>query len=453
LAKSKKLVNKQDPILNVIRQSYQQHLASHKTPKIIDVALSGGCDSMVLLHALHQLRGEFNFKVHAIHVHHSISPNADKWLTFCEEECKKNNVPFSAKKINIESEKKLGVEGAARKLRYEALETLKAGTLTTAHHQNDQAETLLLQLIRGSGLKGLASMPHYDDKRDLWKPLLNADRQSIDDYAKENHVGFIEDESNLDTRYDRNFLRQEIFPILTERFPHLIKTLSRSVEHIAEGLNLTETIAKEDAKNFFSEDKTRLSLSMIKGLPKDRIINLTRWWLDQNQLKMPSKKTTDELYQQIVTIKKDASILIKVSEGISVRAFKEELWLVKSEELSDPFEIIWRGEESVTLPDQSRLIFHPLKGVGFSLQKIGVKVLRIQNRVGGERFKPKPTQPTRTLKYLLQNSNIPPWKRDQIPLIFSEDQLVAVPNFGVHFEYHTEPNEHGYAVEWITKKL
>ena len=443
------MVNKQDLILNVIRQSYQQHLASHKTPKIIDVALSGGCDSMVLLHALHQLRGEFNFKVHAIHVHHSISPNADKWLTFCEEECKKNNVPFSAKKINIESEKKLGVEGAARKLRYEALETLKAGTLTTAHHQNDQAETLLLQLIRGSGLKGLASMPHYDDKRDLWKPLLNADRQSIDDYAKENHVGFIEDESNLDTRYDRNFLRQEIFPILTERFPHLIKTLSRSVEHIAEGLNLTETIAKEDAKNFFSEDKTRLSLSMIKGLPKDRIINLTRWWLDQNQLKMPSKKTTDELYQQIVTIKKDASILIKISEGISVRAFQEELWLVRYSEPLVNFEIIWRGEDKITLPDHSQLIFHHKKGQGFSMNKLGVKVLRIQNRLGGERFKPHEKRPTRTLKYLLQTSKIPPWERERVPLIFSEDSLVAVPSFGIHFEFQARHDEYGFIVEWV----
>lgn len=441
--------NNQDLLLNAIRQSYQRHLPKQIKPEVIDIALSGGSDSMALLHGLIELQVEFNFKLHAIHIHHGISPNADQWLEFCKAECKKNNVPISTAQINIQSESKLGIEGAARKLRYEALEKFRQGMLVTAHHQNDQAETLFLQLIRGSGLKGLASMAPYDSERNFWKPLLSVGRETIDGYVKDNHVAFIKDESNLDTRYDRNFLRQEIFPVLTQRFPHLIKTLTRSVEHIAEGLHLTEAIAQEDAKNYFSEDFCRLSLSMIKALPKDRIINLVRWWLDQNQTKMPAKSTMDELYDQIISLKKDSALLIKVSDKTIIRAYQDELWLVKGDLDTESFELIWRGEEKITLPDQSQLIFNQKKGQGFSMKKLGVKVLRIQSRLGGEKFKPNEKQPTRTLKYLLQSSNIPPWERDSIPLIFSEDRLVAVPNFGVHFEFQAGQDETGFMVEWV----
>ena len=452
MAKLKKLVNNQEILLNAIRQSYQQSLAQYKKPKVISVALSGGCDSMVLLHALNKLREELDFKLNAIHIHHGISPNADNWLSFCVNECKKIKVTHKTKKINIQSEKHLGVEGAARKLRYRALDELREETLTSGHHQNDQAETLFLQLIRGSGLKGLASMPHYHKGRDTWKPLLNVNRETIIEYAKLNNIVFVEDESNLDTHYDRNFLRQEIFPILSKRFPHLVKTLARSVDHIAEGLYLTEAVAKEDAKSFFSEDHSRLSLTIIKELPKNRIINLIRWWLDKNFLKMPTKKTIDELYHQIINIKKDSSLSIKISESITVRAFQDELWLVKDDSSFEPYEIIWRGEEKISLPDQSQLFFHRVKGAGFSISNQGVSVLRIQNRLGGERFKPNLNQPSRTLKYLLQKSMIPPWQRNKIPLIFSEDQLVAVPNFGVHYEFQTKPEEDGFIVEWQTKK-
>ena len=446
------MISNQEILKNAIRQSYEQSIAGYKKPKIINIALSGGCDSMVLLHALNELREELNFTIKAIHIHHDISPNSDKWQSFCMSECEKFKVIFSTKKINIQPEKHLGVEGAARKLRYKALDELREGMLATAHHQNDQAETLFLQLIRGSGLKGLASMPHYDERRDIWRPLLNVNRKTIVEYAKLNHILFVDDESNLDTRFNRNFLRQEIFPLLSKRFPHLIKTLTRSVEHIAEGLNLTETIAKEDAKSFFSEDLSRLSLMMIKELPKDRVINLIRWWFNKNNILMPSKKTIDSLYEQILKIKKDNSLLIKISEKMNVRAFQDELWLVKSEPFLESYEIIWRGEDKVLLPDQSQLIFRSVKGAGFSLEKLGVTALRIQNRIGGEKFKPSLNQPSRTLKYLLQKSKIPPWQREKIPLIFSEDTLVAVPNFGVHHEFVADKDKIGLTIEWINNE-
>jgi tRNA(Ile)-lysidine synthase len=329
--------------------------------------------------------------------------------------------------------------------------------LNAAWHSNrpPHCERINAALARCSAIWSpfVASMPHYDERRDIWKPLLNVNRETIVGYAKLNHISFVDDESNLDTRFDRNFLRQEIFPLLSDRFPHLVKTLARSVENIAEGLNLTEAVAKEDAKSFFSEDLSRLSMSIVKELPKDRIINLIRWWLDKNYLKMPSKKTTDELYEQIIKIKKDNSLSIKISEKITVREFQGDLWLVEVDSIFEPYEIIWRGEDKILLPDQSQLLFHRVKGAGFSLTKLGVNVLRIQSRQGGERFKPNLNQPSRTLKYLLQKSKIPPWQRNQIPLIFSEDQLVAVPNFGIHYEFQAEPDIIGIFVEWKLNKL
>ena len=164
---------------------------------------------------------------------------------------------------------------------------------------------------------------------------------------------------------------------------------------------------------------------------------------------MPTKKIIDSLYEQIIKIKKDNSLLIKVSEEINVRAFQDELWLVKSERFLSPYEIIWRGEDKILLPDQSQLIFRSEKGAGFSLEKLGVTALRIQNRLGGEKFKPNLNQPSRTLKYLLQKSKIPPWQREKIPLIFSEDTLVAVPNFGVHHEFVADEDKIGLTIEWI----
>ena len=344
----------------------------------------------------------------------------------------------------------MGIEAAARKSRYQVLEIYRKGILALGHHQNDQAETLMLQLFRGSGLNGLAAMPTFDRERFIWRPLLRIKREIIEDYAKENNLVFIEDESNNNLQFERNFLRKEILPLIKSRYPDIINTISRSSENIAEGLNLHKAIAKEDANLYFSKKKERLSLTMLKVLEKERVINLIRWWLDVNKQLMPSKKTMSELYRQIKDVKKDALLNIDISELISIKAYRDELFLVEKKIKIDPYELIWRGEEVVELPGSSKLIFKRAVGAGFSLSKIGSKTLTIQNRNGGESFKPKNNQPTRTLKYLLQTSNIPPWKRQLMPLVFSENELVAVPDFGVHFKFQADKEEDGWDINWVS---
>ena len=441
--------NKSDVILSEVVSSFNDFFKVQKKTVDVTIGLSGGVDSMVLLNVLYQLKTKLNLKLSAIHVHHGLSKNADNWGQVCFDECKKLDVDFSQKKINIDNSEGIGIEASARKARYQILHQLSNEFLVTAHHQNDQAETLMLQLLRGSGLKGLASMPSYDEKRHLWRPFLKLSRDLIEEYAKNNNIRFIEDESNKNIEFDRNFLRLEIFPKLIKRFPQTIKSLGRSADLVAEGLNLNKAIAKEDAKNYFSEDFIKLNTKIFSTLPRDRVVNLIRWWLDKNQQKMPSQKIMDQIYTQIISAKKDAQINIHISSEMSVRAYKNFLWLVKIKKEKNSYDLIWKGEDIFELPGSGKLLFKPCLGKGISLEKVGSSILRIQNRKGGERFKPKRNQPTRTLKYLLQEMNMPPWEREFLPIIYSEDMLVAVPNYGVHHEFVTDKDKMGLIIEWI----
>ena len=298
----KMLKNKSDLFLEVL-EPVKQNFTERKKPLVIDIGLSGGVDSMVLLHILSCLRNEIKLIINAIHINHDLSENALTWENFCEKHCKELEINFISKKIDISEDLKLGVEGAARKKRYEVFKDYQKGVLALAHHQDDQAETLLLQLFRGSGLKGLASMQLYDSEKKIWRPFLRIKKERIKEFAKKYGIEFINDESNDNLNYDRNFLRQKVFPLLKTRYPNISQTISRSADNIAEGLNLNETIAKEDAKKFVSDDQTILSLSMLQEIPKERVLNLIRWWLARNNQPMPNKKTINELFNQIIKVK------------------------------------------------------------------------------------------------------------------------------------------------------
>ena len=267
---------KNDFLIDAVRASYLANITKQNAQQKIDLALSGGCDSMVLMHALNQLKDELNLSIKAHYIHHGLSANADDWLAFCMAACEKLNITFDSKSVDTKSLPRLGVEGAARKLRYEALAKVSDGVIVTAHHENDQAETLLLQLIRGAGLKGLAAMPEYDKEKNLWRPLLRVQRATIEAFAATHEISFIEDESNADTRFDRNFLRNDILPRLYERFPHAANTIARSAQLIANGLDLHQSIAEEDSESYFSEDLARLNLLMMRELSQERVINLIR---------------------------------------------------------------------------------------------------------------------------------------------------------------------------------
>jgi len=442
-------------LLDLVDKAFVSLLESSKKIKSMTVALSGGVDSVVLLHLLHQLQKTHHFNLKASHVHHGLSKNADKWVKFCEKLCRKLSIPLDVNYIKLPQKKSLGVEGEARRLRYEKLLQSKTDLVVLAHHEDDQAETFLLQLIRGAGVKGLSSMSHFDDSRHLWRPLLNTSRTDIESYAKKHRLKWIEDESNQNIDFDRNFIRSKVLPILKNRFNHIIKVISRSSSHLAEAQNLLDDLAKIDLKSYLKSInyKHKLQVKTLDKLSNSRAKNVLRYWLEINDQLMPSKDLLDELLRQVLMAKKDATIKIQLSKDFEIRRYKDEVYIVKKNLNGQKnYEIIWKGESEILLPNGAQLNFKKVKGRGINFKFLNNQKLRIRNRQGGEFFKPDSKRPTKKIKQLLQESDLPPWEREFFPIIFVGDELAAVPNFGIDEKYQANPKMTGLEVNLTQSK-
>jgi tRNA(Ile)-lysidine synthase len=440
---------KQVSLLNIVEKAFLDLNQSHKKIKSMTVGLSGGVDSVVLLHLLHHLQKKHHFTLNAMHVHHGLSKNADKWVKFCEKLCMKLSAPLDIQYIQLPQKKSLGIEGEARRFRYEKLLKTKTDLIVLAHHEDDQAETFLLQLIRGAGVKGLSSMAHFDETKRLWRPLLNQSKIDIESYAKQHKLKWIEDESNQNTDFDRNFIRSKVLPILKNRFNHVIKVIYRSSRHLAEAQNLLDDLAKLDLKNNLKSNKYKhkLQVKTLNKLSLIRAKNVLRYWLEMNDQLMPSKDLLDELLRQVLTAKKDAELKIELSKAFEIRRYRDEIYIVKKDQQRNKnYEIVWDGESEILLPNGLKLIFKKVKGKGISLEKIKGKKLIIANRKGGEIFKPDAKRPTKKVKHLLQESDLPPWERENLPLIFVGYELASVPNFGVDINFKTKLKEAGLEV-------
>ena len=450
---SKPKQTKQLSLIETIEKALLGLAQSHRKIKSMTVALSGGMDSVVLLHLLYAMQKKHGFILEACHVHHGLSKNADKWVQFCEKLCKKLSIPLEVHYIKLPQKKSLGIEGEARHLRYEKLLQAKSDLVVLAHHEDDQAETFLLQLIRGAGVKGLSSMAHFDAEKKLWRPLLNSTRIDIESYAKQQKLKWVEDESNQNNDFDRNFIRLKVLPILKNRFDHIIKVISRSSAHLAETQILLDDLAKKDLKNCFKSTIYihKLKVETLNKLSQPRAKNALRFWLEKNDQLMPSKNLLDELLRQVLYAKKDATLKIELSQSHEIRRYKNEIYMLKKNiKIHKSYEIFWQGEKEILLPNGTKLHFKKVRGRGIDLKILNNQKLKIMNRVGGENFKPDSKRPSRKLKQLLQESNIPPWDRENFPLIFSNDDLVCVPNFGVDVKYQVKPYENGLEVIWLT---
>ena len=443
---------KQVSLLNIVEKAFVGLNQSHKKIKSMTVALSGGIDSVVLLHLLHQLQKKHRFILNAMHVHHGLSQNADKWVKFCEKLCMKLSLPLDVEYIQLPHKKSLGIEGEARRLRYEKLLKTKTDLIVLAHHQDDQAETFLLQLIRGAGVKGLSSMAHFDARKKLWRPLLNQSKSDVESYAKQHKLKWIEDESNLNTDFDRNFIRSKVLPILKNRFNHIIKVISRSSAHLAEAQNLLDDLARLDLKSYLKSNnyKYKLQVKTLNKLSLTRAKNVLRYWLEMNNQLMPSKDLLDELLRQVLHAKKDAELKIELSKAFEIRRYKDEIYIVKKNQNTNKnYEIVWKGESEILLPNGSKLQFKKTKGKGIALSKLKNKKLKITNRQDKQSLKLDNKRPSKSLKNLYQESNIPPWIRKDLPLIFIDQDLAFVPHLGISTKMKSEDSEKSLEIELI----
>jgi tRNA(Ile)-lysidine synthase len=366
--------------------------SSRKRPsaRAVAVALSGGIDSVTLLH---QLRGRG--PVSAIHVHHGLSPNADAWAAFCRRLCKRLGVPLAVRKVKVEKRGE-GLEAAARKARYEVFGKIPESVIALAHNLDDQAETVLMNLLRGAGRRGAAGMPREAKFRGktLWRPLLGVSRKEIEAYAREHRLEWIEDESNANEALTRNFVRRQVGPLLDKRFPGWKQSLARAARHFSR----REAGAQD----------------------------LLRKFLHAKGLRAPSEANLIE------------------HDGARFRVYRGSL--VEDRRAGSFTPIPWRGERKLALPELGgELRFRRARGKGIAAD---AKPLQIRVRKGGERLQPDPRRPRRTLKNLFQEAGVPPWERDRLPLLARGDDVVWVPGLGVDVKYQAPKNASGILPEW-----
>lgn len=452
LPKNKNTANAHDFLFDAVKQQLitlfkQQHLAR---PNLL-VAYSGGLDSSVLLHLLAKLAETIPFHLSAMHVHHGLSPHADQWAASCEAFCKLLTIPFSLFCVNLNKQNGLGIEAEARQARYNALATAGADIVCLGHHQDDQAETLLLQLARGAGVKGLASMAITDNPRQLFRPFLNVARSQLLAYAEHHHLNWIDDESNEDTRFDRNFMRHQVMPLLDQQYPNIQQRLARTASHMAEASQLLDALAEVDAKAIIDHTAHNgaLRLSLLIQLSQARQKNLVRWWLRQNHLAMPSTAVLDQIIQQLASPRVDTEVKVKVSDERFIMRYQGLAYLVVEPEITSDYDLTWQGEEMMVLPDLSRLFFTRKKGEGIDLVKISdTAQINIRKRQGGETIKPVSNRPARSLKQLFQECQLPPWQRQHLPLIYLADQLVVIPNIAIDVSVKAAKNQPSLSISW-----
>lgn len=397
----------------------------------ICVGFSGGVDSVVLLHLLHRLAPRQNWRLHALHVHHGISQHADDWAKFCTEFCTQIAIPLHVEAVNLQPLLHLGIEAAARQLRHAALQQHASDFIALAHHQDDQAETVLLQLLRGAGVRGAAAMPLLktrSQRASVLRPLLGVSKADLLDYAHAEQLAWVEDDSNTDVIYARNFLRQRVLPQLAQHFPAYRQTLSRSAQHFAEAAQLQDELAALDGENFIHGN--RLKMSVLLGLSEVRGKNLLRYFLTQQGAQLPDSTRLQEMLRQALTARDDARVCIAWS-GHEMRRYRDELHFLAHASIPERYELLWQGEAMLSLPNGAELTFIRLAGQGIDAGRLAGKSVVVTTRRGGEHIQLAANRPHRSLKNLLQEHGIPPWQRNTYPLLYADGVLICVPNIGV----------------------
>jgi len=385
--------------------------------KRVAVGLSGGVDSIVLLHLLRKLAPEFGIRVRAIHVHHGLSTNADSWARFCRSVCRRWKVPITVRRVRVVRDG-AGLEAAARAVRYRCYRTVRADAIALGHQLDDQAETVLMNLLRGAGLAGAsgmrASAPFHEKL--VVRPLLDLSREAIVDHAKANRLDWIEDESNRDESLTRNYLRQRVGPLLSARYPRWRESLARAARHFAQ--------ADADANR------------------------MLRAFLKQHGLRAPSETKLAEMLRQITQAKRDRKVRIE-HDGKELRMHRGAV-VVKTAETVVSFEPIrWSGESRLALPQLGgELRFRKTRGAGIDASKIEGKEVTVRLRSGGERLQLDARRPRRTLKNLFQEAGVPPWERERLPLLYCASKLVWVPGLGVDARFHAARGARSVVPSW-----
>lgn len=422
-------------------------------PTSMAIAYSGGLDSSALLHLAQAYAREQGIALYAFHVHHGISPNADAWLAHCEASCAALGVGFDVRRVTLEKGKS-GIEAAARKLRYAALGEMCAAhgvrLMLTAHHLDDQAETVLLQLLRGSGTAGLSGMDAANSAPELLgnpelvmaRPLLPVSRGELEAYVAGQAIAYIDDESNLDPRYARNALRHQVMPALAHAFPGFQERFARSAAHAQSAQRLLTELAQQDLAHCLAGDC--LDVAALRAMSLDRVYNLMRYWFATRSLRMPSTAWLVQMVAQLLAARHDAQLLV-THPDCHIRRHRDRLYITPKlgelDGLRDPDDdgviekhgqlFSWQGEAQLAFAAYGGILYFDEAEQGIAADWLRSQQLLIDFRKGGERLKPAANRPTRGLKYHYQACDVPAWERERLPIVSAGTQLLFAAGIGM----------------------
>lgn len=411
------------------------------------LALSGGLDSSVLLHVMAQLAPG---ALRAIHVNHQLQADAGVWAEHCERLCRRLAVPLLVREVTVSLTGGEGLEAAARHARYRVFsECLGSGeVLLTAHHRDDQVETLLLHLLRGSGVAGLAGIPRgtpFQSGR-LLRPLLDLPRGALAGYGRHAGLDWVEDPSNRDPGLNRNFLRHEVLPQLRARWPGLDASMARSARLSAEASALLDTLAAQDARRV--RRGGRIVVTLLSRLDESRQRNVLRWLCRREIGSVPGEKQLREGLAQLLGAGVDRNPVL-TWQGGELRRYRDRLYLQPAPPgiPALPQEMLLRAGATLDV-GAGRLRFVRTRGRGLSLARLDGRPLSVRLRKGGERLRLPGEPHHRELKKLLQEKGVVPWMRGRIPLLYCGEQLAAVAHLWIAAECAATGTEPGLQVRW-----
>ncbi|WMW82311.1 tRNA lysidine(34) synthetase TilS [Undibacterium cyanobacteriorum] len=446
-----------------------QTLKKHHDPDGADlgsiaVAYSGGLDSTALVHLVARFAQEHKIMWFCVHVHHGLSPHADQWLQHCQQTCNELKCDFESVRVLVQANGE-GIEASARTARYRAIgevcQRRGAKVVLTAHHIDDQAETVLMQLMRGSGVRGLAGM-EFENKAPkllgcesltIARPLLGETRELLENYCASLKLSNVEDESNRDVRFVRNAVRAKIIPEFEDISHGFAERVARTACHMREANLLLEELAAEDLLTS-SLDDGGLALSHIARFSLPRRRNLFRYWMARNGLQMPTTMKLDEIMRQLIEAKEDARIQVH-HNGVMFSRYQDRLYVVLNapsvageSATLEVVSIVWAGEPSIELPGFSGKLYFKNADIGVAHSKLLGQRLECRHRGTGERLRLGKNRPSRDMKSHFQSAGIPFWRRDQVPFIYLNAKLLFVGELGMEAEFLDESAGQKIQLEW-----
>ena len=415
------------------------------------VAFSGGRDSTVLLHAMARLAPESGLPLRALHVNHGLQPLARDWADHCRRLCASYGIALHCLDVDARPPRGSSPEAWARHCRYQALADAlgEDEILLTAHHRDDQAETLLLQMLRGAGPRGLAAMAVCAPFATGWhaRPMLSCSRRQIDAYAQHHGLEWCEDPSNKQPHYDRNFLRREVLPRIAERWPAWATTLTRAAGWQADAAAILAQAAAADLAVVGEGAGRTIVIDRLLQLDLPRRRNVLRFWLEQRGLSLPQAAQLDEILKA-AEVRNDARICVHWDQG-ELRRHQGRLYAMPALPPAEAaLTLIWPDLSAPLALPLGRLEASLRRGEGLSAECVRTQPVVVRFRQGGERCLPAGRAHSQTLKRLMQDHAVPAWLRPHMPLVYCGEDLAAVGDQWVCEPFRTSPGEAGWVLRW-----